>query len=87
MSNWKPLNLLGGNLDYQYCKDKEVLLEGGRGTGKSVAALHKIHLLLATYPRARALVVRRTRRSITQSTIPTFENKILEPLSELTRFL
>lgn len=87
MSKWEPLKLLGGNLDYQYCKDKEVLLEGGRGTGKSVAALHKIHLLLATYPKARALVVRRTRRSITQSTIPTFENKILEPMSELTRFL
>jgi len=85
--NWEPLSFYGGNLKLQYCQDREVLLCGGRGTGKSVAALFKLHVLLATNPGARGLVVRRTRQSITKSTLPLFENCILEPNSDLAKFL
>ena len=85
--SWEPLSFFGGNLKVQYCQDREILLCGGRGTGKSVAALNKLHLLMASVPYARGLIVRRTRQSITKSTLPVFENIILETDSDLFKYL
>lgn len=55
------------------------MLEGPAGTGKSVAILWKIHRAAQKYPGMRALAVRQTRESMTQSTLVTFENQILTP--------
>lgn len=51
---------------------------GAAGTGKSRAALEKLHLLLQKYPSARGLVCRKTRESMSQSTLVTFEQKVVQ---------
>ena len=62
----------GGAKALFYCKDSEVLLAGPAGTGKSRAALEKLHLLALKYPGLRGLMVRKTRAvSYTHLTLPT----------------
>ena len=70
----------GGARDLFYCKDAEVLLAGSAGTGKSRAALEKLNLLALKYPGFRALIVRKTRESLLQSALVTFETDVLVPL-------
>jgi phage terminase large subunit len=58
----------------------ELCLVGPAGTGKSRAALEKVHLAGLKYPGARLLMLRKTRRSLTQSAVVTYETKVLHPL-------
>ncbi len=67
----------GAALDFWCCKDPEVLLEGAYETGKTLAALHKLHTLLSKYPRTRALMVRRSYASLKGSAVVTYEQKVL----------
>jgi phage terminase large subunit len=67
----------GAALDFWCCKEPEVLLEGAYQTGKTMAALHKLHTLLAKYPNCRALMVRRSYASLKGSAIVTYEQKVL----------
>lgn len=73
----------GGALALFYCKDAEVVVEGPAGTGKSRACLEKIHLCLMKYPGARALACRKTRRSMTESVLVTYEEKVLPERSPI----
>lgn len=59
-------------------KGPEVLLSGAAGTGKSVAALMKIHLACLSTPKVRALIVRKTHASLTASTLVTFRLKVAQ---------
>ncbi|MDA0990627.1 MAG: terminase [Verrucomicrobia bacterium] len=54
-----------------------MLLEGGYQTGKTYAALSKLHALLCKYPNCHALMVRQTRNSLLGSAVVTYEKKIL----------
>jgi PBSX family phage terminase large subunit len=54
----------------------EILLSGAAGTGKSVAALMKIHLTCLNTPGVRALIVRKTHASLAASTLVTFRQKV-----------
>jgi phage terminase large subunit len=58
-------------------REPEVCLEGPAGTGKSVAILWKIHRAAQKYPGMRALIVRQTRESLTQSALVTYETQTL----------
>jgi Phage terminase large subunit len=58
--------------------DPEVLIVGPAGTGKSRGCFERIHSLLQLYPRARALVVRKTLASLTASGLVTFREKVLQ---------
>lgn len=81
----KPYQPFGAALKLFYCKDEEVLVEGPAGTGKTRAVLEKIHLCLLKYSGARALIVRKTRTSMTESVLVTFEEKVLpvgDPIKE-----
>ena len=69
----------GGALDLFYCKDPEVLIAGPAGTGKSRAALEKLNLLALKHPGLRALIVRKTRESLLQSALVTFETEVILP--------
>jgi PBSX family phage terminase large subunit len=60
-------------------RDPEVCLEGPAGTGKSVAILWKVHAAAKRYRGMRALIVRQTRESLTQSALVTYENQVLSP--------
>lgn len=55
----------------------EIILSGGYETGKTFAALYKLHLLLCLFPKARALMARKTYKSLVNSAIVTYETKIL----------
>lgn len=54
----------------------EVLIVGAAGTGKSRAALEKIHLVCLLTPKVRALVIRKTAVSLTASAIKTYESDV-----------
>lgn len=55
-----------------YCHDPEVLLSGAGGTGKSRAALEKVHAMCLRYPGLRALMLRKTQVSLTSTGLVTF---------------
>lgn len=73
----KPYQPFGSALDLFYDHSPEILICGPAGTGKSRAALEKIHLLMCKYPGSRALLVRKTRDSLTQSALVTFEKMVI----------
>jgi PBSX family phage terminase large subunit len=56
----------------------EVVICGPAGTGKSLAALHKLHACAKKHKGMRGLIVRQTRESLTQSALVTFEEKVLD---------
>src|SRR5205823_1080549 len=53
------------------------LLSGPAGTGKSVACLQKLHLVAEAVPNARLLLLRKTRASLTESALVSFERFVL----------
>ncbi len=67
----------GAALAAQTATDLELVLTGPAGTGKSLAILHKLHRICETYERARVLILRETRVSLTESGLVTFEEKVL----------
>jgi len=67
----------GGMLQLWESKQHEVILSGPYQTGKTFAALHKMHALLCLFPKCNALMVRKTRNSILTSAVVTYEKKVL----------
>lgn len=61
------------------CRSPEILYDGPANTGKSRAALEKANLAALKYPGARILLCRKTRASMTQSVLVTFESKVCPP--------
>jgi phage terminase large subunit len=55
----------------------EVIISGPYETGKTFAAVHKLHTTLAKYPKAQALMARKTYKSVVGSVVQTFEKKVL----------
>lgn len=66
-----------------YNHEGEVLLSGPAGTGKSRAALEKVHLCAMKYAGMRGLILRKTRESLTEAALVTFETRVLPPQSPL----
>jgi phage terminase large subunit len=58
-------------------KHHEVIVSGPYDTGKTFAALSKLHALLCVHPKSNALMVRQTRNSILTSAVITYEKKVL----------
>jgi PBSX family phage terminase large subunit len=61
------------------CRDEEILIHGPAGTGKTRGNLEKLHLVLTKYSNARGLLVRKTRSSLTNTGIVTYEKEVLAP--------
>jgi phage terminase large subunit len=57
--------------------DREVILDGPAGTGKSRGCLEKVHYVCEKYTGARCAMVRKTRKSLTQSGMITYEKRVL----------
>lgn len=55
----------------------EVVLSGPAGTGKSRACLEKLHFCALKYARMRGLIMRKTRESLSEAALVTFEEKVL----------
>lgn len=73
----KPFQPFGGALKLFYDKNDEILYCGPAGTGKSRASLEKLHFCASKYPGSRHLMLRKTRESLTQSALVTFENFVI----------
>ncbi len=71
------LRLYGGAGEFWDCTEHEIMLAGGYETGKTIAALYKLHALLSKHPNSQALMVRKTYKSIKSSAVVTYEKKVL----------
>lgn len=75
----------GVALELFYSKQPEIVLSGPAGTGKSRACLEKLHLCAMKYAGMRGLIIRKTRESLSEAALVTFEDKVLheyDPLKE-----
>ena len=70
----------GGSLEMWRCRDAEAVLSGPAGTGKSRGCLEKLDYVARKYAGMRGLIARKTRESLTQSAIVTFDKHVLPPL-------
>src|SRR5262252_7495907 len=80
----RPYQPFGAAISLFKNRSREVLLSGPAGTGKSRACLEKLNLIAMQVP-IRAAIVRKTRKSLTQSAMTTFEQKVL-PVPNQVRF-
>ena len=78
--------LRGNNLALGWCRDREACLDGPAGTGKTVAALYKIHVLLSRYAGGRALVARKTNTALSGSAMVTYRDNILKGRTDIRWF-
>lgn len=68
---------LGWQVDPWMDKHKTLLLTGSAGGGKSRIAAEKMHAYCKKYPGAMALMVRKTRESMTNSTVLFMESTVI----------
>lgn len=61
----------------------EVLISGPAGTGKSRGCMEKVHRAAIVYPGSRWLFIRKTRASLSESGLQTFEDWVLPENSPL----
>lgn len=59
------------------CRDAVVLVDGPAGTGKTINILNRLLAQAEKYPGMRALLVRKTRNSLAETILATFEDKVL----------
>src|SRR5262245_31649383 len=81
----RPYQPIGAALNAFYSRAPELLLSGPAGTGKSRAILEKLHLCALKWPGMRGLIVRKTRASLSESGLVTFEEKVLPAHSGIKR--
>ncbi len=67
----------GPMLDVWWARDREILLAGPAGTGKTRFWLERMHFFLQRFPGARGLILRKTRASLTESALVTWERSVL----------
>ncbi len=72
----KRFSLRGGALQVLRDRSDEVLIAGPAGTGKSFACLLKVHLMCLKNPGMRALVVRKTHRSLSSTGLVTLREHV-----------
>jgi phage terminase large subunit len=72
----KHVQLRGAAREVMFNRAGEVLLAGPAGTGKSFAALLKLHLMCLNNPGMRGLMVRKTHKSLTSTGLVTFREQV-----------
>jgi hypothetical protein len=76
----------GASLDLFNSYDPELIVSGPAGTGKSRGILEYLHLVAATVPGVRILMLRKTFASLKTSGLVTFDEKV-RPQLDGVRFL
>lgn len=79
----RQFELRRGNYDAFVSREPQVLTSGPAGTGKSLAWLAKIAYNADKYPKCRQLICRKSRSSLTETGLVSFERDILESNSPL----
>lgn len=72
----------GGCLELFSSKQEEILVSGPAGTGKSRACLEKILAICLGTPNVRALMVRKTQRSLGSTALVTWRNFVIKEALE-----
>lgn len=85
------VRLHGPAREFWRYKGPEAILAGPYETGKTFAALHKLHALCVKYPGAQTFMMRQTYKSLTNTAVVTYENKILpahpdDPSSPIVKY-
>jgi hypothetical protein len=75
----------GAALALGQCRDLEVALDGAAGTGKTYAALFKVHTLLLRYPGAKALIARKTNTALASTAMATYRD-LIHPAENIRYF-
>ena len=70
------LEFRGGNKDLILAHDSDVMIVGAAGTGKTMAAVWKIHFIAMKYPGARILMARKTLEALKSGALATYANKL-----------
>lgn len=78
-----PYEPRGASRQLWQSKEREILIEGPAGTGKTRGTLEKIVALADKYPKSRHLICRKTRASMTESVLVTLEEKVFPPGSPI----
>jgi PBSX family phage terminase large subunit len=73
----RPYRPYGSACAVLYGRERQIVLSGPAGTGKSRSCLEKLHLVAEKYPGMRGMIVRKTRASLTQSGLVTWEEKVV----------
>ncbi len=71
------LDLRGGNWLFWNARDREILLEGPRGTGKTRTVLELMDALSRKFAGFSALIVRKYQRTLTSTCLTTFNQQVL----------
>lgn len=71
------VELRGAALELANSRAPEVLISGAAGTGKSRAVLEKINLMCLFTPGVKALILRKTARSLATSALRTWERDVV----------
>lgn len=79
----RQFELRRGNYEAFVSREPQVLTFGPAGTGKSLAWLAKIAYNADKYPKCRQLICRKSRSSLTETGLVSFERDILESNSPL----
>lgn len=86
----KPIRLtyypVGAAKEFIAARDPEVLIEGPAGTGKTFAAMQKLHLTARKYPKARILMVRQTLESLKTGALNTYIKHVQPELDGVVAF-
>lgn len=69
----------GAAAELHEAEELELLADSGAGTGKSYSVLLKARMVAELYPHSRQLFCRQTRKSMNETILPMWENKILGP--------
>lgn len=64
---------------FQDTTSDEIVLAGQAGTGKSLAALYRVHHAALHWPGANCLILRKTARTLGSTTLKTFEKRVIAP--------
>jgi len=67
----------GAALDLWRCKAPEVIISGPAETGKTTAALHRLHTFLCNYPRSQGVMARKVRDTIFGTVLQSYARKVL----------
>ena len=69
----------GVQLELFKTTDRQVVLSGPAGTGKSRACLEKVHWACRKFPGMKALIVRKTQKSLTNTALAEYEESVGKP--------
>lgn len=91
MAEAPPLNeirleLRGGNAEFFGAREREVLLEGPRGTGKTRTVEELLNILCHSYPGLHVLILRKYQKTLASTSLKTLREQVLKPGDRVSYF-